>query len=277
MQLTQKQLVSFNENGFLLIPECFSLAEVRRLSAELPALLCEESQRRIVEKEGEVVRSIYGSHTRSDIFRRLSCHPRIVEPVCQILNSDVYVYQFKINIKSAFSGDLWDWHQDFIFWQKEDGVPSDRMINAAIFIDEVNEFNGPMFLIPGSHREGTLEIPARKVSSVDGNSVYKNSLSWVSNLTADIKYSVGREVVSQLVARFGIVASKGASGSVLFFHSKLVHASPNNISPFDRVITFVTYNSTSYIPVTSGRRRPDFLCSRDYRPLVTVSDSSLLL
>jgi ectoine hydroxylase-related dioxygenase (phytanoyl-CoA dioxygenase family) len=277
MQLTQEQLVFYNENGFLLIPECFSPSEVRRLSAELPALMCEDSQHRVVEREGEVVRSIYGSHTTNDIFRRLSCHPRIVEPARQILNSDVYVYQFKINIKSAFSGDLWDWHQDFIFWQKEDGVPSDRMMSVAVFIDEVNEFNAPMFLIPGSHRQEILEVPAPKVSSVDGNSVYKNSHSWISNLTADIKYSVSREFVSHLVSRFGIVASKGASGSVLFFHSKLVHASSNNISPFDRVIAFVTYNGTNNIPVTVGRRRPDFLCSRDYMPLVIVSDSALLL
>jgi L-proline 4-hydroxylase len=277
MQITQEQLGFYSNNGFLLLPEFFSPVEIRKMSAELPTLLGEDSQCKVVEKEGGVLRSIYGSHTKNEVFRRLSCHPRIVEPARQILDNDVYVYQFKINIKSAFSGDLWDWHQDFIFWQNEDGVPSDRMINVAVFIDDVNEFNGPMYLIPGSHRQGTLEAPARKVISAEDNSVYKNSPSWISNLTAEIKYSVCRDVVSQLVSRFGIVAAKGVSGSVLFFHSNLVHASPNNISPFDRVIVFATYNSTNNIPITTGCRRPDFLCSWDYRPLVTVSDSALLL
>jgi ectoine hydroxylase len=193
------------------------------------------------------------------------------------LNSDVYVYQFKVNIKGAFSGDLWDWHQDFIFWQKEDGTPSDRLVTVGVFIDDVNEFNGPMFLIPGSHKQGPLEALARKVISAEGSSTHKNSPPWISNLTADIKYSVGREAVSQLVARSGIIAPKGPSGSALFFHSNLVHASPNNISPFNRVIAFATYNSITNFPAASGLRRPDFLCSRDYRPLVTVSDSALLL
>jgi ectoine hydroxylase len=188
----------------------------------------------------------------------------------------VYVYQFKINIKKAFNGDKWDWHQDFIYWQKEDGIPSDRMVSAAVFIDEVNEFNGPMFFIPGSHGQGVLEAPARTLISAEGNSVYKNSPSWISHLTADIKYTVERDIVSRLVTRLGIVAPKGAGGSVLFFHSNIVHSSPNNISPFDRIIAFVTYNCTENIPVTAGSGRPDFLCGRDYRPLVTVSDSALL-
>jgi ectoine hydroxylase len=277
MQLTKEQLGFYGENGFLLLPECFSTVEIRRMSTELPTLLGEDSQCRVVEKEGGAVRSIYGSNTKNEVFRRLSCHPRIVEPARQILNSDVYVYQFKINIKSAFSGDLWDWHQDFIYWHKEDGVPSDRMISVAVFIDDVNEFNGPMFLIPGSHRQGTLEVTAWKAINAGADSVYKDSPSWISNLTADIKYSVGTEVVSHLVSRFGIVAAKGVSGSVLFFHSNLVHASPNNISPFNRVIAVATYNSISNIPVPAGYRRPDFLCSRDYGPLITVSDSALLL
>jgi ectoine hydroxylase len=276
MELNQAQLGLYQEKGFFLLAECFSLSEVGKLKAELPALVSEASLRRVVEKGGEVVRSIYGPHVHSEIFRRLSCHPRIVEPARQILGSQVYLYQFKINTKSAFSGDLWDWHQDFIFWQKEDGVPSDRLINVAVFIDEVNEFNGPIFLIPGSHKEGILAKSAWKSPHAVTDSVYKNSPSWISNLTSDIKYSINSESVSQLVNRFGIAAPKGPCGSVLFFHSNLVHASPNNISPFNRSIAFATYNSIENIPLTAGLRRPDFLCSQDYRPLVTVSDSSLL-
>jgi ectoine hydroxylase len=276
MQLTEEQLGFYGENGFLLLPECFSAVEIGKMRAELPTLLGEDSQCRVIEKEGGAVRSIYGPNIKNEIFRRLTCHPRMVEPARQILNGDVYVYQFKINIKSAFSGDLWDWHQDFIYWQKEDGVPSDRMISVAVFIDDVNEFNGPMFLIPGSHRQGTLEVAARNVINADADSVYKDSPSWISNLTANIKYQVGSDVVSRLVSRFGIVAAKGVSGSALFFHSNLVHASPSNISPFNRVIAFATYNSVSNIPISGGCRRPDFLCSRDYSPLITVSDSALL-
>lgn len=276
MKLSQTQLEFYQDNGFLLLPGHFSPAEIGRLKAELPSLVAEDSLQRVVEKGGEVVRSVYGLHAKSEVFRRLACHPRIVEPARQILDSQVYLYQFKINTKSAFRGDLWDWHQDFIFWQMEDGIPADRLVNVAVFMDDVSEFNGPIFLIPGSHREGSLAALNLTSNDTIGDSIYKNSPSWISNLTADIKYSVGSEVVSQLADRFGIVAPKGASGSVLFFHCNIVHASPNNISPFNRVIAFVTYNSVENTPVTSDPKRPDFLCGRDHEPLQTVSDSALL-
>jgi ectoine hydroxylase-related dioxygenase (phytanoyl-CoA dioxygenase family) len=277
MKLNQEQLSFYEENGYLLLPEYFSSAEVKRLKAELPATLGDDSQRRVVERDGKGVRSIYGSHTKNEIFRRLSCHPRIVEPARQMLDGDVYVYQFKINAKMAFSGDLWDWHQDFIFWQKEDGVLTDRLINVAVFMDDVNEFNGPIYLIPRSHKEGVLDTPAREYLDGNDDVVYRSSPSWISSLTANIKYSVNSEIISRLVENFGIVAPKGASGSALFFHCNLVHASPNNMSPFNRVIAFVTYNSTANIPATSDHMRPDFLCGRDYRPLVALSDSALLV
>lgn len=276
MQLNQTQLGFYQDNGFILLPAHFSPAEVGRLKAELPTLVAKDSLERVVEKGGEVVRSVYGSHAKNEIFRRLACHPRIVGPARQLLDSQVYLYQFKINTKNAFHGDLWDWHQDFIFWQMEDGAPADRLVNVAVFMDDVSEFNGPMFFIPGSHREGTLASLNRKSVDARGGSIYKDSPSWISNLTADIKYSVGSEIVSRLADRFGIVAPKGPSGSVLFFHCNLVHASPNNISPFNRVIAFVTYNSVENTPVTPDQKRPDFLCGRNHEPLQTVSDSALL-
>jgi ectoine hydroxylase len=91
MQLTQSQLDFYSRNGFLLLQECFSQAEIRRLSAELPSLEGEDSQRRVVEKDGGSVRSIYGSHTSNNVFQQLTRHPRLVEPARQILNSDVYL------------------------------------------------------------------------------------------------------------------------------------------------------------------------------------------
>jgi Phytanoyl-CoA dioxygenase (PhyH) len=55
-------------------------------------------------------------------------------------------------------------------------------------------------------------------------------------LTADLKYALRKEAVAGLVGEYGITAAKGPAGSVLFFHSNMVHGSPNNISPFDRLL-----------------------------------------
>src|SRR5262249_62330406 len=100
-------------------------------------------------------------HRSNEHFARLICDPRILKPAMQILNSDVYVYQFKINVKAAFSGDLWQWHQDYVFWHKEDGMQKPDVINVSIFLDDVTEFNGPIFFIPHSHAEGMIDVPAK--------------------------------------------------------------------------------------------------------------------
>jgi len=281
MQLTFEQLEFYTSNGFVLLPGCFSDAEVLALKAQLPALFAEDTPSRVVENTGGV-RSVYGSHTTNEVLRRLSRHPKIVNPAMQILDDQVYVYQFKINAKAAFSGDIWEWHQDYVFWLKEDNLPSARVINAVIFLDEVNEFNGPLFLIPGSQKEGMVDVAAHDApgsSSAEGeqNSADPNRPSWLSNLTADLKYSLSRNVVAGLVSKYGIVAPKGAPGTVLFFDCNLVHGSTNNISPFDRNIILVTYNSITNVPVLTEKSRPDFLVSRDTRPIISRLDDAALV
>ncbi|HEX8186426.1 MAG TPA: phytanoyl-CoA dioxygenase family protein [Blastocatellia bacterium] len=277
MRLTDEQFAAYQENGFVLLPEYFSKQEVELLRAELPAVLNDPGPGRIVEKEGGAVRSVYGSHTTNDLFKRLARHPRIVEPAKQVLGTDVYVYQFKINVKAGFGGDVWQWHQDFPFWRNEDGMTTEQVTNIAIFLDEVNEFNAPMFLIPGSHREGVIEVKARaQAAAANGSNTYRASPGWLSNVTADLKYSLDKETVTRLVKEHGITSPKGPAGSALIFHCNLAHASSNNISPFDRVLVFITFNSTRNVPVAIENPRPDFLASRNHSPVVPLLDNALL-
>jgi ectoine hydroxylase-related dioxygenase (phytanoyl-CoA dioxygenase family) len=272
MHLTEAQLRSYTDNGFLFLPECFTRAEIDTVKAELPTIFAEDSLRRVLEKESNIVRSVYGSHTTNEVAYRLAHHPRIVEPAMQILDGKTYIYQFKINAKAAFGGDVWEWHQDYIFWQNEDGMPLPRVVNAVIFLDEVHEFNGPLIFIPGSHQEGVIDVRARNVLP----SGYQNNPAWISNLTADLKYSLDKGALATLVERYGgMVAPKGLAGSVLFFHGNVVHGSAANISPFDRNIVLVTFNSLENIPVPTKEPRPEFLVSRDFRPVEPLADTVL--
>jgi len=272
MQLTEKQLESYQRDGFLFFSQLFSLAEVESMRTELPALFAEASERRVLERGNLEVRSLYGSHTNNEIFRRLARHPRLVEPAMQILVGSVYVYQFKINAKVALRGDLWEWHQDFVFWQREDGVPEPRLVTMAVFLDEVTEFNGPLMIVPGSHHQGVVEPST--TSGVPQE--YVGKPEWIANLTADLKYTIDKESLARLVARGGITAPKGPSGSALFFDCNLAHGSVPNLSPFDRKIVMVTYNRVDNVPRWPQSARPEFLASRDTNPVSPVSDDALL-
>jgi L-proline 4-hydroxylase len=277
MYISDEQLEHYDKTGFLFLPKFFSSDEINTMKAELPVIFAEDSPRRVLEKDGNIVRSVYGSHKHNEIFQRLVRLPRIVGPVVTFLRSKVYVYQ--INSKAAFGGDRWEWHQDYEFWRKEDGMPVPRVINVVIYLNEVNEFNGPMFLIPSSHNEGVIDVPNREPSFSGKNSRpagYENSPMWISNLTADLKYSLDKSIVERLALKYGMVAPKGPAGSVLFFHGNLVHASPNNISPFERVLVFITFNSTENIPSFAGNRRPDFIVSQDCSPVIPLTDDILI-
>ena len=144
MLITSKEMQAYREQGFVLIPDCIDLSEIRRLKAELPALYRKDVPSRTLEKDGKVVRSIYGSHMTNAVCQDLARHPRLVNVAKEILGEQVYIYQFKINAKAAFGGDAWEWHQDYIFWHHEDNVSSPDLVNIMIFLDDVNEFNGPL-------------------------------------------------------------------------------------------------------------------------------------
>src|SRR5438270_909318 len=157
MKLTSQQLEQFDREGYLFFPSLFTPGEIRTLTDEVPALYAQQRPENVREKTGDVVRTNFAAHLYSTPFARLARHPRMVEPIKQLFGEDVYMHQFKINGKAAFDGDVWQWHQDYGTWVNDDQMPEARAMNVAIFLDEVNEFNGPLMFISGSHKLGVLD------------------------------------------------------------------------------------------------------------------------
>ena len=279
MVISKEQLKRYEDEGFLFLPEYLSHREVEMMKRELPAIFTENSPRRVVETDG-TVRSVYGSHMTSDVFHRLTRHPRLVEPAMQILKSPVYVYQFKINAKKAFGGDNWEWHQDYIFWRNEDGMPSARVISVMIYLDDVTEFNGPLFLIPGSHKEGVIDVSARDQNpeqDIRKHETYRDSPKWMANLTTKLRYSLDKVTVAGMVEKYGIVSPKGPRGSALLMDGNTIHGSPSNISPCDRAVVIVTFNSIENTPASVSNPRPEFLSNRNPSAIAPLAVDTLLV
>jgi ectoine hydroxylase len=282
MWLTKTQVDRYNDDGFLLIPNYLSDYEVELLKGEIPKIFLEDSPRRILEKNG-AVRSVFAPNTTNDLFDCVSRLERFVEPAKQLLRSEVYIHQFKINAKVALEGDLWQWHQDFMYWNKEDNMPSPRVLTVVIFLENVSEFNGPILLIPGSHKRGVINVPSDENllaanSALDEGAVNVSSHmpSWMPTLTADLKYKISREILDKAVSTGGIYPAKGQSGFGMFFHGNIFHASANNLSPYDRTSVFITYNSIENTLGDVKSPRPTFIASRDFNPIVALPDDTLL-
>src|SRR5437016_10414087 len=156
MKLSSDQIATFERDGYLFFPSLFSREEIKTLTDEVPALYAQRRPENVREKTGDVVRTNFAAHLYSYPFAKLARHPRMVEPVKQVYGEDVYIHQFKLNGKAAFDGDVWQWHQDYGTWAADDDMPNPRAMNLAVFLDEVNEFNGPLMFIPKSHRLGKL-------------------------------------------------------------------------------------------------------------------------
>ena len=164
MKLTADQLKAFDDQGYVFLPNCFSEDEIALIRSEGEQILKADRQEVWREKTG-APRTAFAAHTFNEVFRLLVSHPRLVGPLKQYFGEDVYVHQFKLNAKAAFEGDVWQWHQDYGTWARDDGMPQARAMNIAVFLDEVMAINGPLLLIPGSHKQGVLEAGHDKLTT----------------------------------------------------------------------------------------------------------------
>jgi len=257
MRLAANQLDRFKRDGFLILPDLFTAEEVGILCAELDRLSVEDCAQNFREAESGALRTAMGLHLRNPVYARMVRHPRLLEPAMQILGDDqLYIQQVKVNAKTAYSGEVWQWHYDFATHSNEDGVPEPLALNLHVLLDDVTEFNGPLWFIPGSHKGGPVP------TELD-NTTTSYPLWCVDNTT-----------VAALAAEHGIVSAKGSAGTALIFGDCLLHGSPPNMSPWNRRIYSLIVN-----PIANAytkQSRPEHQHHRGLSPVTPLGDDCLL-
>jgi ectoine hydroxylase len=255
MQLDAGQVKQFNDDGYLFLPNCFAPEEVAIMGSEAEAIYSQNRPEVWREKSG-APRTAFAAHTYSEVFGLLGRHPRLIKPVEQLFGEKLYMHQYKINAKAKFDGDVWQWHQDFGTWARDDGMPEPRAMNISVFLDEVFTFNGPLMLIPKSHKHGVLAAGHDKAT------------------TSYPLWTLDHATVERLCQAGGLVVPVGKPGSVLMFQGNLVHGSAGNITPYPRKIVYLTLNAVSnYIRTPT---RPEWIAHRDFQPIEPCSDDALL-
>lgn len=255
--LTKAQLASYDENGYLLLENVFSEQEVDKMLAELQAIWSagehSNTPEIVRELESEEIRSVFAVHQNNEMFNRLSRDPRLIDTVQQVLDSDVYVHQSRINFKPGFKGKDFYWHSDFETWHVEDGMPRMRAISFSILLDDNMPYNGSLMLVPKSHRKFISCVGATP------DNHYKSSLR---------KQELGvpdNDSLAQLVQESRIDMPVGRKGSVLMFECNTMHGSNSNITPYARRNVFMVFNSVKNAleaPFSGGKPRPEFIASR---------------
>ncbi|MGI9464659.1 MAG: phytanoyl-CoA dioxygenase family protein [Aestuariivirgaceae bacterium] len=255
MQLSEQQIEEFRENGFVLLPDLFSPSEVAILNEARHAVFAEQTDANIIEKKSGEVRTAMGLHQRNEVFAKLVRHPRLVGPAQQLLADELYVQQVKINVKSAFDGEAWQWHYDFATHHADDGVPEPLALNIHVFLEDVNEFNGPLYFIKGSHKHGAAKAHHDTTT------------------TSYPLWCVDQDVVADLVGKGGLVSATGNAGTGLIFGDILVHSSPPNMSPWERPIFSLILNTVANRQTSFAR--PEYKHHTDFTPVTVLPDDCL--
>jgi len=253
--LNETQLDSYNENGFIILPD-YMPEMVNPLQNEIEQLKKSMAQRKelITEPDSQGIRSIFKPHAFSSQVERFSRHPQLLNIARQILGSEVYITQARVNVKPAYKGKSFAWHSDFETWHVEDGMPRMRALTAWIMLNENNEFNGPLYVIPGSHKHYV---------SCAGSTDEKNYTKSLKKQQAGVPQI---ETMQQMLQSRNIHGIHGNPGTVVFHDCNMMHASPDNISGMPRVVLMFIYNSCDNAllePYGFQSPRPEYLRNPD--------------
>jgi ectoine hydroxylase len=255
-------LGDFERDGFLTVDQLIEPDEVPLYQAELERLVNDPAvradERSVIEPTSQNVRSVFEVHRISEIFAGLVRDERVVGRARQILGSDVYVHQSRINVKPGFGASGFYWHSDFETWHAEDGLPRMRAVSVSIALTENHDTNGGLMIMPGSH---TSFLGCAGETPRDN---YKQSLKMQDAGTPS------HEALTELAGRHGIKLFTGRAGSATWFDCNCMHGSGDNITPYPRSNVFVVFNSvenTAVEPFAAPAPRPEFIGARDFSPV----------
>lgn len=245
------------DDGFCVQRQCFSAEEVDLINFKIGEYIGQPHPGIVRESDASLIRGIHGPHFFNEFFSNLISDPRLLRPGEEYLGEPCYVHQFKINMKQRMSGQAWPWHQDYIYWERGDGIRTPRLLNVALLLNDVDMLQGPLCFIPRSHKLGDLSAEPEKAGD------------WEQDICKDLTYQIGHQPIEQLIAENGVEYMTGQRGDLILFDPLMAHCSSTNLSPQDRALLIVTYNAVSNAPIADAgiRQRPEFLSARDFTPV----------
>ena len=229
--LTEDQISFYRDHGYLVVRSLLDEDETAALSTATEAI-CETA--RGVTSHTDVL-DLEDSHTADDprvrrikspdrvhpAFAAVVTHPKIIAILRDLLSSDLRFDTGKLNIKAAAYGAPVEWHQDWAFYPHT----NDDLAAVGVMLDDCSEENGPLMVVPGSHRGTTFDHHAdgRFCGSID----------------------IEREGIDLSSA----VALTAPAGSISIHHARILHGSAPNRSGKPRRLLLNQYRAADAWPL----------------------------
>jgi ectoine hydroxylase-related dioxygenase (phytanoyl-CoA dioxygenase family) len=229
--LTAGQIEQYKELGYVVVPGALDrdlLTEVRRTVDAIVADAGKVTQHTDVydledshSPQTPRVRRIKTPHKHFPFFADLTRHARITGILAQLLGPDIRLHGSKLNMKSAGYGAAVEWHQDWAFYPHT----NDDVLATGIYLDDCELENGPMCVVPGTHKGPIYDHHA--------NGYFCGAMD------AELK-AVGYAKAVPLT---------GAAGAMTIHHARLVHGSALNTSAKPRRLLLHEYTAADTWPL----------------------------
>ncbi|MBD7969135.1 ectoine hydroxylase [Paenibacillus gallinarum] len=256
--VTKEQSDFYEQHGYLFLEGFLNQEELKHYQKEARDLQVtarqSESNHIIREPEGSEVRSVFAIHETRPVFQKLSQDSKLLSIVEYLLASKTYIHQSRINYKPGFTGKEFYWHSDFETWHVEDGMPRMRALSCSIALEDNFHFNGPLMVVPGSHKEFVACVG----KTPDNH--FKDSLRKQEYGVPD------HDNLTRMVKEGGIDTPVGKAGSIVIFDCNIMHGSNSNITPMPRSNIFMVYNSIEnklVQPYSGQQARPSYIANRE--------------
>ncbi len=229
--LSQYQIDEYNEVGAIVVPDILSSAEVaalrrvtdefveraRGVTAHTEIYDLEDSH----TPENPRVRRIKAAQLHHPEYARLTRHPKILAVLQDLWGPDIRFDTAKLNLKSAGFGAPVEWHQDWAFYPHT----NDDLAAVGVMFDDMAHENGPLMIVPGSHRGPVFDHHAEGVfcGAMDPEN-------------RDAEYARA-------------VPLTGKAGSITVHHVRAVHGSSPNVSDHDRRLLLFQFRSADAWPL----------------------------
>ena len=229
--LSQSQIAFYQEQGYLVLENHLSNKMVAAIRDEItklsePAAYMTVSDDKIDLEDSHSlsdprIRRIKLPHTQSQLFKDLLFSDSILGPVRDLIGADLRLHTTKLNMKSAGYGAAIEWHQDFAFYPHT----NDDVLAVAVIIDDMKIENGPLMVVPGSHK----------------GPIYDHHDEGV--------FAGGIDLSKAGISLDDAVPLLGPAGSISIHHGRILHGSAQNLSDHPRRLMFFEIMAADAFPI----------------------------
>jgi hypothetical protein len=245
--LTNTQVIDYHRDGFLVVKDFFSSAEIDLLYQTATDESVVDHAFDLNDQEGKKTKLTLWFTAGDDPFGLMSRCKRMIDSVQSLLGEgEVCHFHSKVMQKEPRVGGAWEWHQDYGYWYKNGFLFPEAMISVMVALTDANKANGCLQVLRGTHKMQRFE-----------------------HHFAGEQQGADDTFVSEAAKISDLIYCELTAGDVLFFHPNILHRSEANLSEYARWSVISAYNLSYNKPF----REKHTSC---ITPVSVVSDESLL-